>query len=52
MTKAELVAAMADKTGLNRVQATSRWTPSSLRSPPHFKAGKEVRVVVGAQPRC
>ena len=45
MTKAELVAAIADKAGLNKAQAKDAldafidWSPTSL------KAGKEVRLV-------
>ena len=45
MTKAELVAAMADKTGLNRAQAKDALDAFISSVSTSLKAGKEVRVV-------
>jgi DNA-binding protein HU-beta len=45
MTKAELVAAMADKTGLNKVQAKDALDAFISSVSTSLKAGKEVRVV-------
>ena len=45
MTKAELVAAMADKTGLNKAQAKDALDAFISSVATSLKAGKEVRVV-------
>ena len=45
MTKAELVEAMADKSGLNRVQAKEALDAFISSVSTSLKAGKEVRVV-------
>jgi DNA-binding protein HU-beta len=45
MTKAELVEAMADKTGLNRAQAKGALDAFISSVSTSLKAGKEVRVV-------
>jgi DNA-binding protein HU-beta len=45
MTKAELVAAMADKTGLNKAQAKDALDAFISSVSTSLKAGKEVRVV-------
>ena len=45
MTKAELVEAMADKSGLNRVQAKEALDAFICSVSTSLKAGKEVRVV-------
>jgi DNA-binding protein HU-beta len=45
MTKAELVAAMADKTGLNKAQAKDALDAFISSVSTSLKAGKEVRVM-------